>query len=143
MTNEEEELLIAYLVDAGEIDGESPDIEDQFLDWYQAREQMVSGETYYKAFWRPPGLGSVPSGVATGSQVPSDGWKETRIPEARPTYWPSDRSRGVATTGLPAVAMPKATLPACPMLVTTGRVTPLEVIARLRDVLDRFEEGSE
>ena len=48
MTNEENDLLIAYLVDAGEIDPDG-DVEAQFLEWYQVRDQMVSGEAHYKA----------------------------------------------------------------------------------------------
>ena len=48
MTNEEKDLLIAYLVDASEIDPDG-DIEAQFLDWYQIREETVSGEVHYKA----------------------------------------------------------------------------------------------
>ena len=40
MTNEEKELLIAYLIDAGELDP-SGDLEDQFMDWYRVREGMV------------------------------------------------------------------------------------------------------
>ena len=48
MTREEQELLIAYLVDAGEIDPDA-DLELQFLGWYQCREGQVSGETHYKA----------------------------------------------------------------------------------------------
>ena len=48
MTNAEKDLLIAYLVDAGDIDPDG-DVEAQFLEWYQVREQVVSGETHYKA----------------------------------------------------------------------------------------------
>ena len=48
MTNEEKDLLIAYLVDAGEIDPDG-DVEAEFLDWYRVREGVVSGETHYKA----------------------------------------------------------------------------------------------
>ena len=48
MTNVEKELLIAYLVDAGDID---PDgyVETQFLEWRQVREQVVPGEAHYRA----------------------------------------------------------------------------------------------
>ena len=50
MTNEEQELLIEYLVDAGEIfPGLDRDVETQFLDWYEVRQSVVSGETHYKA----------------------------------------------------------------------------------------------
>ena len=48
MTNEEKGLLLAYMVDAGEIDPDG-DLEEQFQDWYQVREETVSGETHYKA----------------------------------------------------------------------------------------------
>ena len=58
MTNEEKTLLIAYLIDAGDIDPDG-DVEDQFMAWCQVREDMVLGETHYKAISRPPGSGSV------------------------------------------------------------------------------------
>ena len=48
MTQEEQELLIAYLVHAGELDAEG-DVAAQFLDWYEVRERTVSGETHYRA----------------------------------------------------------------------------------------------
>ena len=48
MTTEEKDLLITYLVDAGEIDPEG-DVEAQFLEWRQVHEQVVSGEVHYKA----------------------------------------------------------------------------------------------
>ena len=48
MTNEEKTLLIAYLIDAGDIDPDV-DVEVQFIAWYHVREGMVSGESHYKA----------------------------------------------------------------------------------------------
>ena len=61
MTNEEKDLLIAYLVDAGELDPDG-DLAEQFLDWYRVREGVVSGEVHYA---RPSsmlaGSGSEPS----------------------------------------------------------------------------------
>ena len=48
MTNDEKDLLIAYLVDAGEIDPDG-DVEAEFLDWRRVREGVVSGEIHYKA----------------------------------------------------------------------------------------------
>ena len=47
MTNEEKDLLIAYLIGAGDIDPDG-DVEAQFLEWYQVREQVVSGETHQR-----------------------------------------------------------------------------------------------
>ena len=47
MTNEEQNLLIAYLIDAGDIDPDG-DVEAQFMDWYQVREGVVPGEAHYK-----------------------------------------------------------------------------------------------
>ena len=48
MTNGEKSLLIAYLVDAGEIDSDG-DQEAQFMDWHRCREDTVSGEVHYRA----------------------------------------------------------------------------------------------
>ena len=48
MTNEENDLLIAHLVDAGEIDPEG-DAGAQFLNWYLVRKDVVSGDVHYKA----------------------------------------------------------------------------------------------
>ena len=48
MTNDEKDLIIAYLADAGELDPDG-DVEAQFLDWYRVRRGVVSGETHYKA----------------------------------------------------------------------------------------------
>ena len=50
MTGEEQGLLIACLVDAGEIFPYLDiDVEIQFLDWYEVRQGVGSGETHYKA----------------------------------------------------------------------------------------------
>ena len=58
MTNEEKDLLIAYLIDAGELDPEG-DVEAQFLGWYQVLGSVVSGEVHYKAHSRcRPGEGA-------------------------------------------------------------------------------------
>ena len=48
MTNEEKELLVAYLADARELDPDG-DMEAQFMDWRRVREETVSGETHYNA----------------------------------------------------------------------------------------------
>ena len=48
MTNEDKDLRISYMVYAWAIDHEDG-VEDQFLDWYQCREDVVPGETHYKA----------------------------------------------------------------------------------------------
>ena len=54
MTNEEKDLLIAYLVDAGEIDPDG-DVEAEFLDWHRVREGVVSGRPTTRRSWRRPG----------------------------------------------------------------------------------------
>ena len=59
MTNEEKDLLIAYLVDAGEIDP-AGDVEAQFLEWHQVREQVVSGEAHYRAAAGRPSAAAEP-----------------------------------------------------------------------------------
>ena len=43
-----EKDLLAYLVDAGDIEPDG-DLEAQFLEWYQAGQDQVSGEVHYKA----------------------------------------------------------------------------------------------
>ena len=48
MTNEEKELLVASLADAGDLDPDGG-LEAQFMGWDQVREETVSGETHYKA----------------------------------------------------------------------------------------------
>jgi hypothetical protein len=48
MTNEEKELLVASLADAGDLDPDGG-LEAQFMDWRRVREETVSGETHYKA----------------------------------------------------------------------------------------------
>ena len=59
MTNEEKELLVAYLIDAGEIDGDSVDIEDQFLDWSHS---VLTNWRFYQCSGRPdaPVRGNAP-----------------------------------------------------------------------------------
>lgn len=57
MTNEDKDLRISYMIYAWAIDPED-DVEDQFLDWYQCREDVVPGETHYKAILDVARVGS-------------------------------------------------------------------------------------
>ena len=95
MTNEEQDLLIAYLVDAGEI---FPDLdvagETQFLDWYEIRQGVISGEAHYKAILD----------AARVRKRSLERGLEGCLPH-RPT------ARASATTALRAAATPKGTLP--------------------------------
>ena len=59
-------LLIAYLVDAGELDPEG-DLEEQFLDWRQVRGETVSGERQSSM---PPGPRRGPSRKGAGPAWP-------------------------------------------------------------------------
>ena len=77
MTNEEKDLLIAYLVDASEIDPDGG-IEAQFLDWYQIREETVSGEVHYKAILDAARAGSGPSRRDGRRGWPRPSWAGTR-----------------------------------------------------------------
>ena len=52
MTTEEKDRLIAYLVDAGEIDPDG-DVESQFLEWDQVREQVCRARSTTKHSCRP------------------------------------------------------------------------------------------
>ena len=67
VTEEEQGLLIAYLVDAGELDSHGDvDLETQFIDWYQVRGGQVSGEVFYKALLQA---------AKVREQSFEDGWK--------------------------------------------------------------------
>ena len=59
-------LLIAYLIDAGELDPEG-DLEEQFLDWYRVRGETVSGERQSSM---PPGPRRGPSRKDAGPAWP-------------------------------------------------------------------------
>ena len=87
MTNEEKDLLIAYLVDSGELDPDG-DVEAEFLEWRQCSEGAVSGEVHYKAILEPCGSGASSAG------------SKGCLPH-RPTV------RESATTALPADATPR------------------------------------
>ena len=115
MTQAEQALLIAYLVDAGELDPEG-DLEEQFLDWRQVRWETVSGETHYQGVPRassmPPesrrGVSRKDAGLAwprarrswagtnwqpplvfTASWTMSTGRRtEIRDPAQKSTWWP-------------------------------------------------------
>ena len=107
MTNEEKDLLVAYLVDAGEIDTDG-DVEQQFLDWYQVRDQVASGEAHYKAILEAArGKAAWPrAGGGRGFSL------TVRAPGRLPT------------TALPAVATPKGTLPAWPRATPNAATIP-------------------
>ena len=49
MTEDEQNIHGAYLVDAGDIDPDAGDVEDQFWSRHEVRQGVVSGETHYKA----------------------------------------------------------------------------------------------
>ena len=71
MTNEEKDLLIAYLFDAGDIDPDG-DVEAQFLEWRQVRQGQVSGEAHYKAYpGRRPGAEAEPRERARRDTFPT------------------------------------------------------------------------
>ena len=61
MTNEEKDLLIAYLIDTSEIDPDS-DLEEQFQDWYQVLEKRYPERRTTRPFSMPCGCG-IPTGV--------------------------------------------------------------------------------
>ena len=86
MTNEEKDLLIAYRVDAGDIDPEC-DVEAQFLEWYQVREQVVSGEVHYKA-------------LLQATRMRARSFEEGR----RAGPWPRAQPSGAGTSWRPAQA---------------------------------------
>ena len=109
MTNEEKDLLIAYLVDAGEIDPDG-DVEAEFLDWHRVREGVVSGETHYKAVLEAARVRKRSSSAAPGSPTSSARSWRIRLKAAV----------GSATTRLPAAARPRDMRPAR-RIATRGR----------------------
>ena len=139
MTNEEKELLVAYLIDAGEIDGDSVDIEDQFLDWYHAREQTVSGESYYKALLEAGRIRKRAFQIAGAVR-----WVEgDPEPGGPPDVLALGQEQGVCDHGAPCGCYAEGYAAGMSNARDNRQGAPLEVIARLRYVLDRFEEGSE
>ena len=84
MTNEEKDLLIAYLVDAGDIDPDG-DVEAQFLEWRQVRERVVSSETHYQAILEASRVRqrNYQRGYRTGGSVR---WYEGAPPDALNQY---------------------------------------------------------
>ena len=87
MTNEEKDLLIAYLVDAGEIDPDG-DVEAQFLEWYQVRQGQVAGAAHYEA---------ILEAARVRKRNYQRGYQAGCVPCWGPnTHWP--KSRASATT---------------------------------------------
>ena len=91
MTNEEKDLLIAYLVDAGELDQDG-NLEKQFQDWYQARGGQVSGEVHYKAIFDAARVRvrSFEEGLRAGfaEEAAEVGWDEwTKDWQDQTKYW--------------------------------------------------------
>ena len=127
MTNEEQDLLIAYLVDAGEIFPDlDVDMEDQFLDWYQVRQGVVSGEAHYKAILEAARVRkrSLERGVA-GGQPPM-----------------SDR-QGVCDHGTPCGCYAEGHAAGLAEGYAQHRNDPLEDMAGVRRVLDHVNELAE
>ena len=88
MTGEEQGLLIACLVDAGEIFPDlDVDVEDRFLHWYEVRQGMVSGEAHYKAILRAARVRnqSLESRLEGMPVPPSD--RQRATPNAGTTHW--------------------------------------------------------
>ena len=122
MTREEQELLTAYLVDAGDIDPEG-DLEEQFQDWYQIREGSVSGETHYKAILDAARVRrrSYEEGGWTASPRPWPSWAGTswqRLPDSTGSWTTSAgrmtdiRDPAEKSTGRPLAGADQAIL--CP-----------------------------
>ena len=129
MTDEEKALLVEYLVDAGEIFPDlDVDVEDQFLDWYEVRQGVVSGETHYKAILdRQPGCGSGAS--STGS-------KGGPIPRC-PTY------RDVCDHGAPCGCYAEGHAAGLAEGYAKRRNDPLGDLAGVRRVLDHLNQPAQ
>ena len=109
MTNEEKDLLIAYLVDTGDIDPDG-DVEAQFLEWYQVRDQVVSGEAHYKAVIEAAGYGNGATPVATGPAVASVGMNGPRPLGPAPWAHPLGPTRHARSPPRPTGLRPRHAL---------------------------------
>ena len=124
MTDEEKALLIEYLVDAGEIFPDlDVDVEDQFLDWYEVRQGVVSGETHYKA-------------ILQAARVRNRSLE--RGLEGMPSP-PSDR-QGVCHHGTPCGCYAEGHAAGLAEGYTKRRNDPLEDLAGVRRVLDHVND---
>ena len=124
MTDEEKALLIEYLVDAGEIFPDLDiDMEDQFLDWYEVRQGVVSGETHYKA-------------ILDAAQVRKRSLE--RGLEGMPSP-PSDR-QGVCDHDIPCGCYAEGHAAGLAEGYAKRRNNPLEDLAGVRRVLDHVNE---
>ena len=122
MTDEEKALLIEYLVDAGEIFPDlDVDVEDQFLDWYEVRQGVVSGESHYKA-------------ILQAARVRNRSLE--REPKAM-TSPPSGR-QGVCDHGTPCGCYAEGHAAGLAEGYAQRRNDPLEDLAGIRRVLDHL-----
>ena len=127
MTDDEKDLLVAYLVDAGEIFPDlDVDVETQFLDWYEVRQGVVSGETHYKAILRA-------ASVRNRSL-------ERGLEGAHPPI--SDR-QGVCDHGTPCGSYAEGYAAGLAEGYAKRRNDPLEDLAGVRRVLDHVNELAE
>ena len=127
MTDEEKALLIEYLVDAGKIFPDlDVDVEDQFLDWYEVRRGVVSGETHYKA-------------ILDAARVRNRSLE--RGLEGMPSP-PSDR-QGVCDHDTPCGCYTEGHAAGLAEGYAKRRNNPLEDLAGVRRVLDHVNELAE
>ena len=123
MTDEEKALLIEYLVDAGEIFPDLDiDVETQFLDWYEVRQGVVSGETHYKAIMEAARVRnrSLERGLEGMPSSPSD-------------------SQGVCDHGAPCVCYAEGHAAGLAKGYAQRRNDPLGDLAGIRRVLDHLK----
>ena len=127
MTDEEKDLLIAYLVDAGEISPDLDlDVENQFLDWYEVRQGVVSGETHYKA---------ILDAARVRKRSLESGIEEAPFP-------PSNR-QGLCDHGTPCGCYAEGHAAGLAEGYAKRRNDPLEDLAEVRRVLDHLNQPAQ
>ena len=136
MPNEEKDLLIAYLVDAGELDPGS-DVEEQFLDWYQVRQDRVSGEVHYKAVLDAARIRkqSFKRGFRLGATLR---WNSDREPVGHPSKELTIRQRS-CDHGNPCFCFVEGYAANLGQGHAEGHEGGLELASRIRQTLDDFE----
>jgi hypothetical protein len=131
MTNEEKAFLVECLVDAGDIDSDG-DVEAQFMKWYRVREEPVSGEIHYKA-------------VLEAVKVRKRSYQRCyRL--AGTVRWCEDDSQRVVSHSScdhddPCGCYAEGHAAGAVQGREERRAGTLELIARLREILDDFEEA--
>ena len=129
-------MLIAYLVDVGEIDPDG-DVEVQFEDWYRDRGEAVSGEIHYKTILEAARIRkrSFERGFRLASALR---WTEDREPSKYPARELSIRQRSCGHDD-PCICFVEGYAAAVGQRRAERREGALELATKIRQVLGDFQ----